>query len=263
MTQLTPMQRRYQRFPRLMFLVRRLQRVNYEPEMELLDILCDPSKVSVDVGGKLGMYTYRLLRHSASVVVFEPIPLLVAMLERVFRGRRCEVVPCALSESPGRAVMRIPYGKNGEVKFGRSTIEPANDLTHDDVARVDEIDVELTTLDQHELRGVGFIKIDVEGHELSVLRGAARTLDRETPTLLVEANDHHYPGAARAVRELMAAHGYDGHFVREGRLVAIDSIAEPDYFARESIENFLFVPRSRPEVRDRLLERLGRSRGSA
>ena len=77
---MTPMQRRYQRFPRLMFLIRRLGKVNYEQEMELLDVLCDRTKTSVDVGAKLGMYTYRLLGHSRDVVAFEPIPLLNGML---------------------------------------------------------------------------------------------------------------------------------------------------------------------------------------
>jgi FkbM family methyltransferase len=253
---LTPMQRRYQRFPRLMFLVRRLQRVNYEREMELLDILCDPAKTSIDVGAKLGMYTYRLLRHSCDVIAFEPIPLLVTMLERVFHNRPCRVMPCALSDAPGRAVMRVPYGKNGEVKFGRSTIEPENALFHDDVAHVEEIDVEVRTLDDCDPRNVGFIKIDVEGHELAVLRGAARTLEREVPTLLVEASDHHHPGAVANLRAFMTGHGYRGFFLRPGLLLDLDSVTDDSAFVRESIENFLFVHSSRPEVRTRLADRV-------
>lgn len=252
----TPMQRRYARFPRLMFTLRRLERVNYEREMKLLDILCDPGRTSVDVGAKLGMYTYRLLRHSRDVVAFEPIPVLIDMLRRVFAGRPCRVEGCALSDAPGRTQMRIPYGKNGEVKFGRSTIEPSNPLAHDDVARVDTIDVELKTLDQCGLREVGFIKIDVEGHELAVLRGAAATLERDRPNLLVESNDHHHPGAVGKLTELLRAQGYRGYFLRKRHLVGLDSITDTDYFRRESIENFIFCHESRPEVRDRLLARV-------
>ena len=100
---MTRMQRRYRRFPRLMFLQRLWQGINYEKEMELLDVLCDSRKTSVDVGAKLGMYSHRLLRHSRDVVAVEPIPLLVYMLERVFRWRRCQILPCALSHEAGRA----------------------------------------------------------------------------------------------------------------------------------------------------------------
>lgn len=253
---LTPMQRRYQRFPKLMFLLRRLERINYEPEMKLLDILCDPAATSVDIGAKLGMYTYRLLRHSENVVAFEPIPVLSSMLHRVFANKRCRIESYALSDAPGQTVMRIPYGSNGEVKFGRSTIEPTNSLTHDDVARVDEIAVTIKTLDQCDLRNVGFIKIDVEGHELAVLRGALATLDRERPTLLVEANDHHHPNAVSQLRELLVARGYEGFFLREGRLVELASIDDPRSLQHESIENFLFVHASRSQVRLKLVERL-------
>jgi FkbM family methyltransferase len=252
---MTPMQRRYKRFPRLMFLIRRLGRVNYEREMELLDVLCDKGKTSVDVGAKLGMYTYRLLRHSRDVVAFEPIPLLNGMLERVFAKKPVKVMPCALSAAPGHTQMRIPYGSNGEVKFGRSTIESNNALEHDDVAKVETIDVELKTLDGCDLRGVGFIKVDVEGHELSVLEGAVATLDREHPVLLVESNDHHHPDAVAKLRAFMTGHGYEGWFIEGSRLVALSSIADTAYFKQKSLENFIFVHGSRTDVRDKLQAR--------
>ncbi len=253
---LTPMQKRYQRFPKLMFLLRRLERTNYEHEMKLLDILCDPARTSIDVGAKLGMYTYRLLRHSGDVVAFEPIPVLSTMLQQVFKKQRVRIMPCALSDSPGRTRMRIPYGSNGEVKFGRSTIEASNTLAHGDVARVEEIDVDVKTLDQHDLRQVGFMKIDVEGHELAVLRGAVSTLDRERPTLLIEANDHHHPRAVAELRALLSGRDYEGFFLRDQRLTPLATISDPDYFRRESIENFIFIHSSRPQVRARLIDRI-------
>ncbi|MBK9757265.1 MAG: FkbM family methyltransferase [Nannocystis sp.] len=95
------------------------------------------------------------------------------MLNRVLRSPRCRVESCALSDRPGHTSMRVPFGSYGEVKFGRSTIEASNPLSHDNVAHIQQIQVELRTLDQYDLRGVGFIKIDVEGHEMAVLRERA------------------------------------------------------------------------------------------
>src|ERR1041384_8553199 len=70
----------YRRMPRLVFLMRRLSRANYEREMELLDLLCDRNRPGIDVGAKIGMYTYRIRRHSSEVIAFEPIPMLYRMV---------------------------------------------------------------------------------------------------------------------------------------------------------------------------------------
>lgn len=250
------MLRKYRRFPRLMFWWRRVRGVNYEPEMELLDILCDRSATSVDVGAKLGMYSDRLRLHSRDVIMFEPIPALVEFLRSTVGRRGCRVEGCALSDAPGRTRMRVPFGSNGEVKLGRSTIEPGNSLTHDDVADVDEIEVELHTLDQYDLRGVGFIKIDVEGHECAVLRGAAATLTRERPNLLVEANEHHAPGTLAELARITADHGYTGYFRGSAGLTPMSSIDDDSFYQRAGVENFLLIHQSRPEVVARLTSRL-------
>ncbi|HTE53409.1 MAG TPA: FkbM family methyltransferase [Kofleriaceae bacterium] len=252
----TPMLRKYRRFPRLMFWLRRVQGVNYEPEMELLDILCDGSATSVDVGAKLGMYSDRLRRHSRDVVAFEPIPHLVEFLRATIGRKGCRIEACALSDAPGKTRMRIPFGSNGEVKLGRSTIEPQNSLTHDDVADVDEIEVELRTLDQHDLRGVGFIKIDVEGHECAVLRGATATLAREQPNLLVEANENHAPNALLELTEITSGLGYQGYFRGDAGLTAMSTVDDRAHYQKAGIENFLFVHASRPEVVANLKARL-------
>lgn len=49
--------------------------------------------------------------------------------------------------------------------------------------------VETRTLDSYELNNVRFIKMDVEGHEVAVLRGAAETIQRNHPLLIIEG-DH-------------------------------------------------------------------------
>ena len=47
----------------------------------------------------------------------------------------------------------------------------------------------LTTMDSYGIQDVGFIKIDVEGHELMVLRGALNTIERNNPVICIEQND--------------------------------------------------------------------------
>src|SRR5688500_13553298 len=103
----------YRTFPRLTHAMRRLCRANYEPEMTLLDTLCDRSRIGVDVGAKVGMYTYRIRKHAAAVLAFEPQPMLYSMLRVVFDGKGGVVEPYALSNRRGTTTMRVPYAAGG------------------------------------------------------------------------------------------------------------------------------------------------------
>jgi FkbM family methyltransferase len=51
--------------------------------------------------------------------------------------------------------------------------------------------VPLRTLDCYSLEDLSFVKIDVEGHEVEFLRGAAHLIRRERPHLLVEVGEKH------------------------------------------------------------------------
>src|SRR5215208_2913928 len=114
-------------FPRFTFWIARVARANYEREMELLDVLCQPDALSIDVGAKVGMYTYRMVRHSKAVWAFEPISELANLLRKQF-GRSVHVENVALSDYAGRATLRIPFTKNHLPQYGLSTIEKDNTL---------------------------------------------------------------------------------------------------------------------------------------
>jgi FkbM family methyltransferase len=234
-----------------MFLIRRIDRANYEKEMELLGVLCDPARTSIDIGAKVGMYTYRIRARSADVIAFEPIPVFNAMLRAVFR-KRARIEPYAVSSSRGTAVLRMPFDGKGGNQFGRSTIEGGNKLDHAKVARTEELEVETRTLDEYELSGIGFIKIDVEGHELAVLDGAVRTLAANQPNLLIECNDDHQADAVHRLATWLAAHDYDAVFVDGAEVRPIGEFRRDEHWAERGIENFLCFHRSRPEVRDAL-----------
>jgi hypothetical protein len=75
--------------------------------------------------------------------------------------------------------------------------------------------VRTTTLDAALANSdVGFIKIDVEGAEHSVLVGGRQLIARCRPVVLVEANT---PDAVAAISSFFEPLGYTGFFVREGR----------------------------------------------
>ncbi len=167
------------------------------PDVQLVASLCDPHRVSLDIGADLGEFTIAMAASSRSVIAFEPRPAqardLAAMFDAVGAAVRVEAV--ALSDEPGTIAMRVV-----ESEPGRSTIDTDNslgDLTGDQI-RV--IDVPVKRLDDLNLDDVGLVKIDVEGHELAVLRGAPETLARNRPAIVVEAEERHHRGAVAGTR---------------------------------------------------------------
>ncbi len=77
-----------------------------------------------------------------------------------------------------------------------------------------EINVPRHRLDGYSLREIGFIKIDVEGHEDSVLLGARETIARDKPNLLIEIEELHNPGGLSRLPVLLKEWGYEGYFMK-------------------------------------------------
>lgn len=248
----------YRRFPRSAHAVLRLCGANYEREMELLDALCDRSRTGIDIGAKVGMYTYRLLARCSDVIAFEPVPLFSQMLERIFEQTRCRVEPYALSNRNGQATLRMPYRTDGRPELGRSTIEPANALEHAGIDHSVEVSVETRMLDEYDARDVGFIKIDVEGHELAVLQGAEGTIGASRPNLLVECNNAHQPDGTAQLARWLAERDYTVDFAVGRQLLSIDQYVYSEHWQHHRVENFIGIHKSRSEIREAVASRVAR-----
>lgn len=191
-----------------------------EPEARLLPALCRRDRRSIDIGGNEGAYSVHMRRYSAAVDVFEPIPDLADRLADCFRlDRRVTIHRVALSDQAGTATLRLPL-HDGHTVTGLASIDPANALRG---LSVTTIEVPMRRLDEYGLRDVGFIKLDVEGHEAAVLRGAADVLRESQPNLLIEAAEHNRPGALASIAAVLAPLGYQGVFLYQGALLDVEA----------------------------------------
>lgn len=229
-------------------------------ELQLLPLIVRPGEMACDVGANRGLFTYWLLRLGARVAAFEPNPAMQRVLALRFaqacREGRLTLHPDAISDVDGQAVLHIPQDHPPLATLdGRlaGLDEPVEDVA---VAR--------RRLDACVSGKVDFIKIDVEGHEAQVLEGARGILAASRPTLLLEAEERHRPGALARVRALLEPLGYAGYFALADGLHPVESfdaglLQRPDALnaggTRERepfgyVNNFLFV--ARPDVRARL-----------
>lgn len=225
-----------------------------EPEYRLLPILCDPTRISIDVGAAWGGYTYHMRRYSRDVIAIEPN----RAAQRQFRanlGTRQALLECALSDQPGRAQLRVPK-ISGDYQSDLSTIESANTFS----SETEVYDVELKTLDQIAPNGIGFIKIDVEGHELAVLKGGGATLKTDLPAMVIELEERHRPGALKSVVSFLANLGYVCHFLHKGKLKPVSEFVQSSFQQpsgtpdRTYINNFIFTADERTRKLRRVFE---------
>lgn len=216
-----------------------------EPEIRLVPQLCVPGTWSLDIGAHYGIYSYFMRRHSEGVISFEPNQALASRLRIVLRSNS-NVREIALSDVAGTANLHIPRHQN-ESCTALASIEPGNfqllRVPHDAVpvptGRLDDF---LSSLPR-----VGFIKIDVEGHELRVLQGARGLLERDRPNLLVETEERHCAGAVANVWALLRSLGYDGYFQLGRRLIPIEQFKLDRHQCLDAkanlpyINNFIFL----------------------
>jgi FkbM family methyltransferase len=223
-----------------------------EAEVALLDRIVPSNRVSVDVGANLGLYTRRLARLSRHVIAFEPAQKTAAILKRTL-PRNVVVHEIALSDRSGVASLRMPY--DGEtVAHGLASIEP---LAANRENAVKSLTVPVRRLDAVVRSDVGFVKIDVEGHELNVLNGAKSIVERCQPVFLVEAENRHRADATQSVFDFFRARRYSGFFITGDAVLGIDEfdagrLQDPDALLpdggrkqdRYYINNFFFFPQA-------------------
>lgn len=181
--------------PKLQWRLRVLKNVTlfpFEPEIRLLRPFITDDMAVVDVGANSGLYCAVLGKLAGQVFAFEPHPYWTEYLKSALPPN-CHLETIALSDSTGSIDLRVPVkiANDGHEKMilGLATISEHNTFEGDGVTTVKSFPVEMMPMDSVAVLGrqrIGFIKIDVEGHELSVVRGAKTLIERDRPTLIIE-----------------------------------------------------------------------------
>jgi FkbM family methyltransferase len=237
--------------------------IDHRAELRALLGALSHTDVAVDVGAHKGSFVWSLSRAvpKGCVVAFEPQPFLASYLLRACRSAHLDNVvieAAGVSHRSGRSKLAIIEG--GTHSHGAS-FEAA--LAERERCRF--IDVPTISLDDYfsgRQSKIGAIKIDAEGHELSVLKGAAAIIAAYRPTILCESEDRHKgSGNVAAVLDFMAEQSYSAYFFVKSKLRPVAEFdqrihqrqaGERFWAAADYCNSFVFIPR--PANRSGVLE---------
>ena len=195
-----------------------------EPDLLGCRQLIQSGDTVLDIGGNIGVYTRfcsEFVGPSGHVITLEPVPQTFAYLQSNVRAlglRNVELKNVAASDrNSDDARMFVPdYATGGENLYEASLSDKGNVPVK--TARLDELFPELHP---------SFIKIDVEGHEVACLKGAANLLKRARPAVMIEVmHDETFV--------IMEGHGY--------RTCSFDGQAFLPRTAGERRTNWFFLP---------------------
>jgi len=198
-------------------------------EIECINRQLQAGQLAVDVGAHKGGYLYWLRKgvgRTGRVVAFEPQPVLSAYLSSIVRKMgygNVVIENKGVSSESGFFDLYIP--DNGKLSSPGARLDAGTE--EDNTFR--KVQIETVALDsyfQERKKKIALLKIDVEGHELEVFRGAEIILGEDRPLLLFECEQRHHQDLDIAeIFAFLKERGYEGSFIYRGQRLPIEQFS--------------------------------------
>jgi FkbM family methyltransferase len=218
--------------------------------------LCKSSAAFVDVGAHIGSVTAEVARRCPEVriIAIEAMPDKADRLRRSFP--QVDVHNCALSDQSGEATFYVHAKLSGYSSLGRPSRGGGE---------VSEIKVALRRLDDILTGGgIDFVKIDVEGAELGVLKGGDRIIAENRPTVMFESGPPADDGLGFTKEELwrwLSEREYvvlvPNRLAHNDPGLSLEGFVESHLYPRRTTNYFAVASERRGELRDKAREVLG------
>lgn len=176
----------------------------FQETMRLFGPHVKPGQTVIDVGANMGFTTLvlaRLVGGEGKVHSFEPGASMFSRLQELVRQNKLEQVELhqvGCGSRQEKLMLKIP------ISSGNASLRLPEDMSAE-IKKTEMVSIE--TLDEHlgnQLSQLHFIKIDTEGFEIDVLRGAARTIERLRPIVCIELSAEYRESSAASIEWLLS-----------------------------------------------------------
>lgn len=183
-------------------------------------------KCCLDIGANIGNHSVAFSRTFKSVIAFEPNPIAYDILAVNAKWNpRITALPVGASDHEHTAQAVFPGTNIGAAKIvDAATAHGAGRSVSFRCVRVDEI------LLPEQFADIGFIKVDVEGHEYEALLGCERILAAAQPAIAFELLREDHDRNALRIDTYLKGLGYERYFeLKSGGLARVDRIRKKNY----------------------------------
>ncbi len=179
-------------------------------------------KVTIDVGAATGIYSHFFAQHSAYVFSYEAVPVIYNQLYKLESiHNNIITMPKAVSNFEGMTDFYVDDKRLSNNSFTN-------------LVNGQKIKVETILLDNEDLGIIGFIKIDVEGHEFEVLEGAKKIIDLYKPTCMVEIYPKFNKGPIEKTFNFFFERHYKCFYNHKGKgLITVENIKDGIEIAKD------------------------------
>jgi FkbM family methyltransferase len=210
--------------------------------------LVQPGDTVCDVGANIGLVTLllsRLVGQQGQVLAFEPNPAcfnaLAAAIERNQRANIC-AVQTALGAHTDELDLLVPPGNAGAATLRHNTNSRIGKTIRVPVRTLDD------TVAENNIQRIQFLKLDVEGFESNVFKGAERMLRQIRPeAILFEMNDRTTSSLIDLpVFDVLASHRYAFLYLPKGMLRVRPKAFDPRLMGKIPGHDVVAAPQGEP-----------------
>lgn len=222
-----------------------------EFEMLLFPYFLNKDAVFFDVGSNIGSFVLIANKtiKQEQIFAFEPIPMLNGRLKVLFP--QANIRNIALSNSKTKTQFKIP--KINHTQFlTRGTLN--TNFIETNESGFDLLDVQTNTLDnfcvEEHIKKIDVIKIDVEGHEHEVIKGALQSFEKYKPSLIIEIEQRHHTEDISAIINEIKNIDYSCFYFDSNSFALAELTVDPKSLqqktdfekSRKYVHNFIFIP---------------------
>lgn len=178
----------------------------------------------LDIGANIGNHSIAFSKFFDNVHAFEPNSMTFDILEINAKWNpRIRPYQLGASNSSFTATARVPAGNLGAAEIIRSNQKETDNIVHFQCIRIDEF------IDPSIIGSIGFIKIDVEGHEFEALTGCQRVISSSEPIIAFELLKRDYENSGKKIIQFLRNNGYHYYYEINRKIKLIEKIQRKNY----------------------------------